>query len=111
MRAPHLLGLLVFAACAATWPRPTSGGEWQATYRACRDGNQAACYWKAREEEPSKRRAIYQAACDANVGSTIPYRPVWRGPTVLKNRTMITGTPRSRMYASPSHSSIALEQA
>ena len=59
---------LVFAACAATWPRPNSGSEWQATWRACRDGNQAACYWKARDEEPAKRRALYQTACDANVG-------------------------------------------
>jgi hypothetical protein len=26
-----------------------------------------------------------------NSGSTIPYRALWRGPTVLKNRTTITG--------------------
>ncbi len=31
-----------------------------------------------------------------NVGSTIPYCPVWRGPAVLNSRTMVTGSFFSR---------------
>src|SRR6266850_2593029 len=38
----------------------------------------------------------------------MPYCPVWRGPTVLKRRTMITGSLRSFQYASARNSSIAL---
>src|SRR6266849_3579358 len=45
------------------------------------------------------------------LGITMPYWPVWRGPTVLKNRTMITGSLRSFQYASARNSSIALLQA
>ncbi len=36
------------------------------------------------------------SACLTNVGTTIPYWPVWRGPTVLNSRTMIVGSFRSR---------------
>ena len=32
------------------------------------------------------------SACRTNVGITMPYWPVWRGPTVLKSRTTITGS-------------------
>ena len=35
------------------------------------------------------------SACRTNVGSTIPYCPVCRGPTVLNRRTTITGSFRS----------------
>ncbi len=32
-------------------------------------------------------------ACRTNRGTTIPYRPVWRGPIVLKSRTTVLDTP------------------
>jgi D-alanine-D-alanine ligase len=35
-------------------------------------------------------------ACAMNFGSTMPYFPVWRGPTVLNRRTTAIGRPRSR---------------
>ncbi len=41
----------------------------------------------------------------------MPYCPVWRGPTVLKKRTMMTGSFFSFQYASARNSSIALLQA
>src|SRR3954463_10506861 len=51
------------------------------------------------------------SACHTKFGITIPYCPDWRGPTVLKKRTMITGSLRSFQYASARNSSIALLQA
>ena len=50
-------------------------------------------------------------ACLMKVGTTMPYWPVWRGPTVLKSRTMTVGSFRSRQYARARNSSIAFEQA
>ena len=35
------------------------------------------------------------SACLTKFGITMPYRPVCRGPTVLKKRTMMTGSLRS----------------
>src|SRR5262245_10729369 len=51
------------------------------------------------------------SACLTKVGSTIPYCPVCRGPTVLNSRTMIIGSLRSFQYASARNSSISLLQA
>ena len=50
-------------------------------------------------------------ACLMNVGTTMPYWPVCRGPTVLNRRTITVGSLRSRQYASARNSSIAFEQA
>src|SRR5438034_1509877 len=53
---------------------------------------------KQRDCLPSPNTVIGRplSACWTKLGTTIPYCPVWRGPTVLKNRTMHTGTCRSR---------------
>ena len=42
---------------------------------------------------------------------TIPYWPLWRGPTVLNSRTITQSSPRSWWYASARNSSIAFESA
>jgi hypothetical protein len=44
-------------------------------------------------------------------GITIPYCPLWRGPTVLKSRTTTASRPRSRWYESARCSFIAFESA
>ncbi len=41
----------------------------------------------------------------------MPYRPVWRAPTVLKRRTITAGTRFSFQYAIARNSSIAFEHA
>jgi hypothetical protein len=51
------------------------------------------------------------SACRTKRGTTMPYRPVWRGPIVLKNRRMVTGNWYSWWYASARNSSIAFEHA
>src|SRR5436190_18832628 len=48
------------------------------------------------------------SACLTKVGSTMPYCPVCRGPTVLNRRTMTTGSFFSFQYASARNSSINL---
>src|SRR6267142_5095199 len=65
---------------------------------------------KARDCVPSPKTVIGSpaSACRTKLGMTIPYWPVWRGPTVLKKRTTITGSLRSFQYASARNSSIAL---
>ncbi len=45
------------------------------------------------------------------LGTTIPYWPLWRGPTVLKRRAITQSSPRSWWWASARNSSIAFESA
>src|SRR5262245_8195280 len=45
------------------------------------------------------------------LGITIPYAPVWRGPQVLKQRTIVTGSCCCSQYACATHSSTALPHA
>jgi hypothetical protein len=35
------------------------------------------------------------SACSTNVGMTIPYWALWRGPTVLNSRAIVQSSPRS----------------
>ena len=66
------LVLLHTLGCAHSLPRPENFGEWQELFRACRAGDQRACYWRGisdvsegRIEEGVKR---IETACDAGVG-------------------------------------------
>ena len=70
----------------------------------------SATWVKARDCVPSPNTVIGSpaSAWRTKFGMTIPYCPVWRGPTVLKKRTMMTGSFRSFQYASARNSSIAL---
>lgn len=60
---------LLLASCATWSSGPQTNDEWNAAYRACRDGNQTACYWKIGSLAPGERRAAYQRACEANVAA------------------------------------------
>ena len=42
---------------------------------------------------------------------TMPYCPLWRGPTVLNSRTITQSSPRSWWYASARNSSSAFDSA
>ena len=52
---------------------------------------------EARDCVPSPKTVIGSpaSAWRTKFGITMPYCPVWRGPTVLKKRTMMTGSLRS----------------
>src|SRR5688572_9833971 len=67
-------------------------------------------YVKLRVCVPSPNTVIgwLASACLTNVGSTMPYCPVWRGPTVLNRRTITTGSFLSFQYARARNSSISL---
>ena len=60
---------------------------------------------------PNTRSGSPALAASTKRGSTIPYRPVCRGPTVLKIRATMTGNWRSAWKASARNSSINFEQA
>ncbi len=51
------------------------------------------------------------SAADTKVGMTMPYCPLWRGPTVLNSRTITQSSPRSWWYASARNSSSAFDSA
>lgn len=64
---------LVLAACAAPWPRPTRSNEWQAAFRACRGGNQQACYWRAaslRAQDFDGAVKLYERSCEGGAGQS-----------------------------------------
>jgi TPR repeat protein len=58
--------------CANSLPRPQTGSEWNEFLRACRAGDQRACYWKGSLELSSGNTAqgveLMVRACDAGVG-------------------------------------------
>lgn len=63
--------LLLALSCAKSWPKPERSTEWQAAFRACRGGDQRACYWQAssvRWTDRPRAVALFVKACDANVG-------------------------------------------
>ena len=70
-------------------PRPhglaESAGAALRRYRGRRRNSGTACH-------PHKLRSgRYPKLASQSSASTIPYRPVWRGPTVLKKRATMTG--------------------
>ncbi|MGV3622565.1 MAG: tetratricopeptide repeat protein [Archangium sp.] len=65
--------VLVAMSCAKSWPRPERTMDWDHAFRACRSGDQRACYWRANSLRHSDLEAaieLYEKSCDANVGAS-----------------------------------------
>ncbi len=65
--------VLLALSCAKTWPRPETSGAWNEALRACRSGDQRACYWKAnrlRSSDPVAAAKVHEAACNAGAGQS-----------------------------------------
>lgn len=65
--------LVLVTSCARTWPKPQKGTEWHAAFRACRGGDQRACYWRAnsvRSSDFDEAIKLYRASCDAGLGES-----------------------------------------
>ena len=63
--------------------------------RRAKTASMASWMWpKVRDWEPSPWMVSgwFSLAAFTNLGSTMPYAPVWRGPTVLKKRSVVTGS-------------------